>query len=213
MNRQIFSIMGSVIAVGLVVLSASSALGEQKTAKACRDEWRANKTAMQASGKTEKAYVAECTAASAGTPAAGAAAPAKETKETAKEAKAKETKAAKEAKTATETPAAPPAAATPPAAAPPAAIPAAPAAKSAAAPPSRPLATGTGTSSQSGQFASEAAAKAHCPGDTVVWGNLESKIYHFVGTKDYGTTKSGAYLCEKETAGEGFRAAKNEKHP
>ena len=47
----------------------------------------------------------------------------------------------------------------------------------------------------------------------VVWANLDSKIYHFSGNKNYGNTKSGAYMCEKETAAAGVRAAKNEKHP
>jgi hypothetical protein len=46
-----------------------------------------------------------------------------------------------------------------------------------------------------------------------VWANLDSKIYHFAGYKSYGNTKSGAYMCEGTTAAEGFRAAKNEKHP
>src|ERR1700733_10980597 len=32
----------------------------QKTAKACREEWRANKAANQANGLTESAYVAQC---------------------------------------------------------------------------------------------------------------------------------------------------------
>jgi hypothetical protein len=63
------------------------------------------------------------------------------------------------------------------------------------------------------QFSTEAQAKARCPADTVVWVNKSSKIYHFAGTKDYGNTKSGAYMCEKDTAGAGARAAKNEKHP
>jgi hypothetical protein len=43
--------------------------------------------------------------------------------------------------------------------------------------------------------------------------NLDSKIYHFAGYKDYGNTKTGAYMCEGNTAAAGFRAAKNEKHP
>jgi len=46
-----------------------------------------------------------------------------------------------------------------------------------------------------------------------VWANLESKIYHFEGSKYYGQTKSGAYLCEKDATATGFRAAQNEKHP
>jgi hypothetical protein len=71
----------------------------------------------------------------------------------------------------------------------------------------------TGSGAATAQFANEAQAKSHCPGDTVVWVNLSSKIYHFSGSKDYGTTKRGAYMCEKETASAGVRAAKNEKHP
>jgi hypothetical protein len=49
--------------------------------------------------------------------------------------------------------------------------------------------------------------------DTVVWVNLNSRIYHFSGTHNYGNTKSGAYMCEGETAAAGMRAAKNEAHP
>ncbi len=64
-----------------------------------------------------------------------------------------------------------------------------------------------------GQFSSEAQAKAHCPGDTVVWANLDSRVYHFTGNRSYGNTKSGAFMCEKESTAEGYRAAKNEKHP
>lgn len=70
-----------------------------------------------------------------------------------------------------------------------------------------------GTPSAAGQFTTEALAKAHCPSDTVVWENIKSKIYHFAKTKDYGTTKEGAYACEKEAMTAGFRAAKNETHP
>src|SRR5271169_2377256 len=39
---------------------SSHAIAQQKTAKECREEWRANKAANQASGVTEKAYVAQC---------------------------------------------------------------------------------------------------------------------------------------------------------
>ncbi len=63
----------------------------------------------------------------------------------------------------------------------------------------------------SGQFASEADAKASCAGDTVVWVNIGTKVYHRAGAASYGTTKRGAYMCEKDTAAAGFRAAKNEK--
>jgi hypothetical protein len=44
----------------LVSLALASAPALAKTAKDCRKEWQADKAAMQAAGKTEKAYVAEC---------------------------------------------------------------------------------------------------------------------------------------------------------
>src|SRR5271154_436224 len=40
--------------------AAPQTAGGQKTAKACREEWRANKAANQANGVTESAYVAQC---------------------------------------------------------------------------------------------------------------------------------------------------------
>ena len=79
--------------------------------------------------------------------------------------------------------------------------PAAPAAKSSSA------ATGTN------QYTTEAQAKARCGSGIVVWANLSSKIYHFSGHNDYGKTKNGAYMCERDATSEGMRAAKNEKHP
>jgi hypothetical protein len=63
------------------------------------------------------------------------------------------------------------------------------------------------------QFTSEGQARSHCPSDTVVWANLSSRIYHFAGTKNYGNTKQGAYMCEKDATSGGFRASKTEKHP
>jgi hypothetical protein len=64
-----------------------------------------------------------------------------------------------------------------------------------------------------GQYATEAQAKAHCAGELVVWANTRSKIYHFSGTRNYGNTKYGAYMCEEESVSAGMRAAKNETHP
>jgi hypothetical protein len=101
------------------------------------------------------------------------------------------------------TPAAPKA---PPTAAVPASSPAtAPAAKSATAAAANP--------SGANQFSAEGQAKARCPSDTVVWANLGSKVYHFSGYKNYGNTKNGAYMCEKDAAAQGLRASKTEKHP
>lgn len=63
------------------------------------------------------------------------------------------------------------------------------------------------------QYATEGQAKFRCVGGTVVWANLDSKIYHFSGNKTYGQTKAGAYMCERDAQSQGMRAAKNEKHP
>jgi len=64
-----------------------------------------------------------------------------------------------------------------------------------------------------GGFASEQEAKGRCPTDTVVWVNTSSSVYHFAGTRNYGATKAGAYMCEADAKAAGDRAAKNETHP
>jgi hypothetical protein len=71
MRMQLFTAIATTMLVGLA-LSSAPALA--KTGKECLKEWRADKAAMQAAGKTEKAYVAECS----GKAAKPAAAPAKE---------------------------------------------------------------------------------------------------------------------------------------
>ena len=215
-----------------------SAWAQQKTAKECNEEWTANKAAIQASGKKKKDFIAECrgTAQSTAAPAPTAApsppaSPSSATgTKTVKQCDQEWTanKAAIQASgkrkkdfiaecrglAATEAPPSTPAQQTPsaprPEPTPPAAHP--PSGRTTAAPAStRPAATGTPAAA--GQFATEAAAQSHCPGDIVVWANLQSRIYHFNGTRDYGNTKKGAYMCERDTASAGFRAAKNEKHP
>jgi hypothetical protein len=158
-----------------------------KTARECRDEWRANEAANKAKGITESAYVKDCRAGNTTAQPANAPAP---------------------APTATQAPA--PA----PAPAPKAATPApAPAQTAAPAPAPKPAPTTTATPTGANQFAAEAQAKVHCPTGLVVWVNTDSHIYHFSGHEDYGTTKQGAYMCEKDAMAAGDRAAKNEKHP
>jgi hypothetical protein len=71
----------------------------------------------------------------------------------------------------------------------------------------------TSPSAPAGQFSSESDAKLHCPTDNVVWANTQSKIYHYSGTKYYGKTKQGAYMCQQDSDRSGFHAAKNEKAP
>ncbi|HEX3340293.1 MAG TPA: hypothetical protein VHT68_14110 [Pseudolabrys sp.] len=131
------------VAIGVLALSAP-AFAQQKTEKACQEEWQAHKAANQAKGITEKAYIEKCRTGAAMAPAA-------------------------------------PAAAT--------------------------MAAGAN------QYKSAALAKVHCPAGTVVWANLDSKIFHFSGHKDYGNTKDGTFMCEKDATSQGMRATENEKRP
>jgi hypothetical protein len=153
--------------VSIAILSAASQ-AQQKTAKACEAEWRANKAAIQGAGKTKKAFMIECRAGTG------------------------QTAAARQAQPAPDQSAAPPPRQT---------------AREQAARNRR----GTATATRAGEFATEAEAKAHCPGQNVVWANTRSKIYHYRGAHAYGTTRKGAYMCEKDTAAAGMRSAKNEK--
>ena len=59
------------------------------------------------------------------------------------------------------------------------------------------------------QFSTEAAARQHCPHDTVVWLNLPTMIWHYKGQRWYANTKHGAYVCQKEAAVDGARATHN----
>lgn len=240
MKMRFILVMCSAL-IGVFALSPP-VFAQQKTVKACQEEWRANKEANQAANITQKAYVEKCRAGSAtAQPAAKpAAAPVKpaitrsdapQNTVRACQEEWRANRAANQAAGITEkdyvekcragTTAAQPAPATSPTPAParPAATTTAPAttttapATSTAAPPAATRAPAAGTPTGAGQFATEAQAKARCPRDTVVWVNLESKIYHFAAYKDYGNTKTGAYMCERDTAAGNFRAAKNEKHP
>jgi len=233
MNRSFATTICSAAALSIAVLCSTAAIAQQKTEKECRDEWRSQKAAMQAAGTTEKAYVEKCHTTAGAAPAAEpskpvAAAPTGDKKtvkacedewraqkaamqQAGKTEKAYVAECRGGAATAQPTAAPAPTAVTPaPAPAPAAAARPAPPPTTAAKPAAAPA---SGTPSGAGQFATEAQAKAQCPTDTVVWVNLNSDIYHYNGTKDYGTTKKGAYMCERNTAAAGFRASKAEKHP
>src|SRR6202020_754664 len=61
-----------------------------------------------------------------------------------------------------------------------------------------------------GQFASEAEAKGRC-GSSVVWVNTKGKshTYHYAGSRWYGTTKQGAYMCEADAGAAGYHPSKS----
>lgn len=234
--------MRTIVVVGAIIgamLLSVPAFAQQKTVKACTQEWQANKDANQAKGVTLKAYVTQCRAGGAAQTQTAPAAPAASQKTTTaapaatgqKTVKActdewRANKDANQAKGVTlkayvadcragkattaqptlfptqpqqRTTSAPPPAAQPPQQA--------PRTTTGAAPPAATAPTGAN------QYATEGQAKFRCVGGTVVWANLDSKIYHFSGNKTYGQTKSGAYMCERDAQSQGMRAAKNEKHP
>ncbi len=229
-SRAAIAICSAIIGI---ILISPPAFAQQKTVRACQEEWRANRAANQAAGITQKAFVEKCRSASttaqptAATPARPAAAPAQKTvracqdewraNRAANQAAGITQKAYVEKCRAGETIAQP----APGPAPSPAPTPVGPAARTTAPPPAVPSSTRPAarpsstiaTPTGAGQFATEAQAKVRCPGDTVVWVNLDSKIYHFAGYKSYGATKTGAYMCERDTSAAGFRAARNEKHP
>ena len=67
MKKVVLISTGAVIA-GFFAWSLP-ALAQEKTAKACTEEWRADEANFQAKGVTEKAYVAQCRAGAATAPA------------------------------------------------------------------------------------------------------------------------------------------------
>lgn len=58
------------------------------------------------------------------------------------------------------------------------------------------------------EFTTESAAKAHCPGDTVVWATLSrAHAFHASGDRYYGKTKRGAYMCKEDAVKAGMHQA------
>lgn len=55
-----------------------------------------------------------------------------------------------------------------------------------------------------------ASSPQSCAGDTVVWVNLRSRIYHEPGSRWYGHTRRGEYMCRRAADAAGYRPAENE---
>ncbi len=61
------------------------------------------------------------------------------------------------------------------------------------------------------EFDMEAAAQKHCPKDVVVWSNVKGGgIFHVKGSKLYGRTTDGGYLCRKEAEAAGWHEYKKD---
>ncbi|HXY98478.1 MAG TPA: hypothetical protein VEI03_00670 [Stellaceae bacterium] len=64
------------------------------------------------------------------------------------------------------------------------------------------------------EFDLEAAAQKHCPKDAVVWSNVKGGgIFHVKGSKLYGKTTDGGYLCRKEAENAGWKEYENDQPP
>jgi hypothetical protein len=60
------------------------------------------------------------------------------------------------------------------------------------------------------EFTTTTAAAAHCPSDTVVWSTLsKSHSFHASGSRYFGKTKHGAYVCKGDALAAGFHQAKS----
>jgi hypothetical protein len=75
--------------------------------------------------------------------------------------------------------------------------------------PNQAPAPGAPATPRAGEYTTELAARARCPSDIVVWANTPSRIYHYSGTRYFGHTRNGAYMCEADARAAGYRAAKN----
>lgn len=67
-------------------------------------------------------------------------------------------------------------------------------------------------------FTSSEEARAHCPSDTVVWGDTRSRVCHYPGVSFHGhsylgNTSAGAYMCEPDARAHGNRPAMDERSP
>ena len=77
-------------------------------------------------------------------------------------------------------------------------------------PPAKAAPTQASHSSRSSvqQYKTEADAKSHCGTDQVVWGNTSSHVLHDSGTKYYGKTTHGAYMCKGLAVNAGYHESK-----
>jgi hypothetical protein len=60
------------------------------------------------------------------------------------------------------------------------------------------------------QFKTETEAKSACGSQRVVWANTSSHVLHAAGSKYYGKTTHGAYMCENTATQSGYHMAKND---
>lgn len=64
---------------------------------------------------------------------------------------------------------------------------------------------------QAKQFKTETQAKSACGKQQVVWANTSTHVLHTSGSKYFGKTKNGAYMCENVAMQSGYHMVKNSK--
>ncbi len=73
-----------------------------------------------------------------------------------------------------------------------------------------PAAKPAGKLSKADEFSTTAAATTHCPSGVVVWSTLsKSHSFHTSGSRYFGKTRHGAYVCEGDALAAGFHQAKS----
>ena len=73
-----------------------------------------------------------------------------------------------------------------------------------------PAAKPAGKLSKADEFSTTAAAAGHCASGVVVWSTLaKSRSFHTSGSRYFGKTKHGAYMCEGDALAAGFHQAKS----
>jgi len=77
-------------------------------------------------------------------------------------------------------------------------------------PATAPVAKPAGALSKAAEFSTLADASAHCPTSTVVWSTLsKSHSFHASGSRYFGKTKHGSYVCKDDALAAGFHQAKS----
>jgi hypothetical protein len=54
-------------------------------------------------------------------------------------------------------------------------------------------------------FREESQARRHCPGDTVVWLDFQTRRYYLSGQARYGQGRTGTFVCQTEARKSGYR--------
>jgi hypothetical protein len=66
----------------------------------------------------------------------------------------------------------------------------------------------TASSAKVQLYKTEVDAKSHCGSDEVLWANTSSHALHDPGTKYYGKTKHGGYVCKGMATSAGYHESK-----